>query len=237
MIRFLFITISLCLSTSTWAADIEVGNAGALRNFMHKGDLSAKFSLSELKGKDHVYALGAVENLKGEIQVFDGIPSVTFANNGEVFFDNSFKRNASLIVYTQVPAWQDVTIPNEITTRIQFENYLKMAAAKHGLDIEKPLPFLITGKAKFIDWHVIDWDPADKVHTHIKHINSGPHGKIENAEALILGFYSNKHKAVFTHHSSDLHMHFKTKDNTLAGHVDDLELGRDMVLKLPKAGK
>jgi len=96
------------------------------------------------------------------------------------------------------------------------------------------VPFLISGKIKFIDWHVINWDPADKVHTHIKHTNSGPHGRIKDAEVLILGFYSNKHRAIFTHHASDLHMHFKTKDRTLAGHIDDLELGREVVLKLPQ---
>jgi len=226
--------ISLCFCTSTWAAELEVGYAGALYNFMHEGDLSSKFSLTELKGKDHIYALGAVENLKGEIQIFDGKPAVTFAKNGEVIFDNTFKRKASLIVYTQVEVWQDVVIPDETVTRSQFENYLKKAASERGLDIEKPVPFLISGKTKFIDWHVIDWDPADKVHTHTKHTNSGPHGRIEDAEVLILGFYSNRHRAIFTHHASDLHMHFKTNDQTLAGHIDDLKLGREMVLKLPQ---
>ena len=201
---------------------------------MHEGDLSSKFSLSELKGKDHVYALGAVENLKGEIQIFDGKPEVTYASNGEVSFDKSFERNASLIVYTQVPAWQDINIPNEILTRNQLENYIIEQASKYDMDTEKPVPFLLVGKAKFIDWHVIDWDLTDKVHTHIKHTNSGPHGRVEDTAVDILGFYSNKHRAVFTHHASDLHMHFKTKDNRLAGHIDDLELGREMVLRLPQ---
>lgn len=237
MIRLILIALSICFCNSTWAADIEVGHAGALRNFMHKGDLSAKFSLLELKGKDHVYALGAVENLKGEIQIFDGRPAVTFAKNGEVVIDNTFEKNAALIVYTQVAAWQDVSIPADTVTRSQLQNYLKKAASDRGLNIEKPVPFLITGKTKFIDWHVIDWDPADKEHTHAKHINSGPHGRIEKADVLILGFYSNRHRAIFTHHSSDLHMHFNTKNNTLAGHIDDLELGREMVLRLPQAKK
>ncbi len=72
------------------AADIEVGYAGALKNFMHKGDISSKFSLAELEGKSHLYALGAVENLKGEIQIFDGIPSITFSENGVIAIDNTF---------------------------------------------------------------------------------------------------------------------------------------------------
>ena len=237
MRRLIILVLSLCLCNSTWAADIEVGHAGALSNFMREGDLSAKFSLSDLQDKEHVYALGAAENLKGEIQIFDSAPAVTFAKNGKVVVDNTFARNASLIVYTQVSEWQDVTIPDEIVTRSQFENYLKKTASAHGVNIEKPVPFLISGTTKFIDWHVIDWDPNDKIHTHSKHIHSGPHGKIEDTEVIILGFYSNKHRAIFTHHASDLHMHFKTKDNSLAGHIDDLELGHTMLLKLPKTGE
>lgn len=234
MIRLLAVTVvSLLLCTPTWGADIEVRHAGALYNFMHNGDLSSKFSLSELKGKEHIYALGAAENLKGEIQIFDGVPAVTFAKNGKVSFDKTFNRGAALIVYAQVDKWQDVKIPKDVVSRSQLEIYVKKAAAENGLDIEKPVPFLISGKARFIDWHVIDWDEEDTEHSHRKHIESGPHGRVENPEVIILGFYSNKHKAIFTHHSSDLHMHFKTNDNTLAGHIDDIEVGHDMVLRLP----
>lgn len=71
-------------------------------------------------------------------------------------------------------------------------------------------------------------------HSHSKHITSGPHGRLEDAEALILGFYSNRHKGIFIQHSTNVHMHFKTIDSKLAGHVDDIELGQDMVLKLPR---
>jgi len=227
------LAILLFFCNLTHAEDIKVGYAGALKNFMLKGDISSKFSLSELKDKDHIYALGAVENLKGEIQIFDGVSLVTFAENGKLNFDNTFKKNAALIVYAQVPEWKETNIPGEIITRSQLENHIQKAAIENGVNIEKPFPFLITGKAKFIDWHVIDWKQGDMEHTHIKHIKSGPNGRLEGIEAVVLGFYSNKHKTIFTHHSTNLHMHFKTKDNKLAGHIDDVELGQEMLLKLP----
>ena len=50
----------------------------------------------------------------------------------------------------------------------------------------------------------------------------------------ILGFYSEAHKGVFTHHDSNLHMHFKTETVNLAGHVDYIFLGSNMTLKLPE---
>ena len=38
---------------------------GALKNIMHKGDLSAHASLSDFETTESLYALGAVEKLKG----------------------------------------------------------------------------------------------------------------------------------------------------------------------------
>jgi acetolactate decarboxylase len=49
----------------------------------------------------------------------------------------------------------------------------------------------------------------------------------------MLGFYSNAHHAIFTHHMTNMHIHVKTTDNKIAGHVDDLTLGKGMILKLP----
>ncbi|MFT5752401.1 MAG: alpha-acetolactate decarboxylase, partial [Dokdonia sp.] len=37
-----------------------------------------------------------------------------------------------------------------------------------------------------------------------------------------------------THHSTNMHMHFKTDDDTMAGHVDDLVLDKKFILKLPR---
>ena len=56
-----------CSTPSPEDTSFEVAFKGALKNIMHKGDLSANISLSELADIDHLYALGAVENLKGEI--------------------------------------------------------------------------------------------------------------------------------------------------------------------------
>ena len=50
----------------------------------------------------------------------------------------------------------------------------------------------------------------------------------------ILGFFSKQHEGVFTHNGSNTHMHFRTDDVSLAGHVDGIFLGENMTLKLPK---
>lgn len=70
-------------------------------------------------------------------------------------------------------------------------------------------------------------------HTHEKHINAGLKGKIMNENIEIIGFYSDSHHRIFTHHTTNVHMHFKSQNDKLAGHVDTIKLGRRMILKLP----
>ena len=224
---------SLLFSVSVYAGENQVNYAGALKNFMRKGDISAKISLQNLEGKKGLYALGAFENLKGEIQIFDAAPYNSLVLDGKLTFDTSFQKNASLLVYAQVKAWQDLPIPENISSHEQLESYITKISIEKNINADEPFPFLITGNAKLINWHVINWNKSDKIHTHRKHIESGLNGSLENTNVTVLGFYSSKHKAIFTHHTTNMHMHFKTEDNNIAGHIDKFEPGKNMVLMIP----
>ena len=231
----LLIAISIAISLSFIPSNsFKVEYKGALKNMMHKGDLSSKAHLKDYQNTLHLYALGAIENLKGEIQIFDSKSYNTSVVDNSLKFDPSFDKNACLLVYASVEAWETISIPNTIISYEQFEKYIAKTAKKHGIDIHQPFPFLVEGTAKSFDWHVINWKDGDTEHSHEKHITSGLHGTISNREVQMLGFYSNAHHTIFTHHTTNMHIHVKTNDDKIAGHVDHLELGNGMVLKLPK---
>jgi acetolactate decarboxylase len=213
----------------------KVQHSGALRSIMHKGDISSKVELSILDGKKNIYALGALGNLKGEVQILNSRPLSTYVSKeGKLKFDKSYSKSATLLVYAQVPSWESYKIPNDIKTRTQFEKYLEQQAKTHGIDLNHAFPFLIEGKLKMNSWHVINWDSSDTVHTHQKHIESGIHKKSKNMDvAIMLGFYSQNHVGVFTHHTTNMHIHFVSKDQKAGGHSDDMILGSGMILKLP----
>lgn len=232
-----FLTIAClgfaCRTQPDAAAPFQVGYQGALKNMMHQGDISAKADLADFQGTAHFYALGAAENLKGEIQIFDSAPLNTRVADGQLVFEPTFQPKAALLVYASVPQWQSVPIPADIPSYAELETFIEQAAAELGINVSEPFPFLIEGSPASFDWHVIDWKEGDKEHSHEKHKNSGLHGTEINRSVEILGFYSNAHHAIFTHHSTNMHLHFTTTDHTLAGHLDDLIPGTDMVLKLP----
>jgi len=235
MIKYLLIllTILTVISCETDNNKYKVEYKGALKNMMHAGDVSAKANLKDFQNSKHFYALGAFENLKGEIQIFNGEPFNTIVVKDKLTFDKSFEKKASLIVYASVNKWESIKIPEDVVTYEQLEIYIAQAAKEHHINIEAPFPFLIEGTLESFDWHVINWKEGDTEHSHEKHINSGLHGTIKNRKVEMLGFYSNAHHAIFTHHTTNMHIHVKTVDNKLAGHVDGLTLGKGMILKLP----
>ena len=215
--------------SKTW----EVRYAGALKKMMKKGDISAKADLADFKNTEHLYAIGAMEDLNGEIQIIDGESFNTMVVDSTLIFDQSFDKKATLLVYVTIPSWTSYDIPDHVKTYGALEEFVGSTAKQHNINHKEPFPFLLEGNATSFDWHVINWKDGDTKHTHDKHIRSGLHGTIENQEAQYVGFYSDSHHRIFTHHTTNMHIHVKTSDNTIAGHMDDLELGTDMKLLLP----
>jgi len=232
--------IQLVLLLSIYSCNTQenvlVEYKGALRDIMHKGDLSAKANLKDFENLKGLYALGAVENLKGEILILDGVPYISSCEIKDSLKINTLKKTfntkAALLVYSQVNNWMDIKIPFDVQTYQQLEDFISAEAKHQGIDINEPFPFLINGNFDSFDWHVIDWKDGDLEHSHEKHIKAGLHGTKHNTKGTVLGFYSNKHHAIYTHHTTNMHLHIKTNENDLVAHVDDLMLGTEMILKL-----
>jgi len=236
MKTYKYFLFAIIISFLTWGCnskqEVEVLHSGALMELM-SGNLGATVSLNDLATKDHLYALGALEQLQGEILVMDGAVYVSTVNDSTVRMSNGWGQKAALLVYSEVANWIEVEIPPDLKVQKDLEAFVKGIAGTLGIDTDKPFPFLLEGEVERLDWHVINWDVTDKVHTHEKHQNAGLNGKLTDEAVTILGFYSEAHKGIFTHHSSNMHLHFKGIDGAIAGHVDDLVLSERMKLKLP----
>jgi acetolactate decarboxylase len=224
---FLFLVITGCKE------DFKVVHFGELRKVMKQNDLSAHIDFKNHEDKEHLYALGALENLKGELIVLDGIPYQILADNDSVIIEEDFDFKAAFAVTVNVKKWKEFPVPKHIRSKKDLEEFVFEKANSEGLYVNKPFPFLLEGLISSITWHVVNWPEEDSEHTHEKHVKSGPNGTNIDEVITLLGFYSDQHHGVFTHHSTNLHMHFLRKDEQLGGHVDNLVLGGNMFLKLP----
>lgn len=233
IITLTILTVFSCSTSLDKDESFKVKYQGALKNIMHKGDISAQADLAHFQDSEYFYALGAVENLKGELLILDSKPFISSVQDQKLTISNSFEHKATLLVYASVDKWTSSTVPHNVSTYEDLEKHIEQTAKDNGINTDEPFPFLINGQVKSFDWHVIDWKGGDTEHSHEKHINSGLHGTLTDQDVEILGFYSNSHHAIFTHHTTNMHLHVKTTDNSTSGHLDGLTLGQGMTLQLP----
>ncbi len=204
---------------------VDVSSYGTLRGLMGH-DLGGKVRLADLENGSDLYGLGAAEGLTGELLILAGQPFWTSVHGEELVTRKTLEVSAALLVVARVSDWQEINLPDSIGTQEDLEKYL--LGWNHG----DPFPFMLQGEIAGLDWHVINWDPEDHVHTHEKHKSSGFSSHVDQPMAItILGFHSTRHQGVFTHHSTTLHMHGQVDDHV--GHVDSIVLSPGMSLKLP----
>lgn len=216
---------------SQWQPNVTY--EGALRNIMRENNLSAHLHFEDFPLRSTIYALGAFEDLKGEILVLRGESYSTRAVADEVRFIDLENESAAFMVWAEVEKWQGFEVPDSVLSFTELENFTALQANNFGIDQTKPFPFGLTGTVAELSWHVIDWPEDDTVHTHEKHMVTGPHGVLTGIPAEILGFYSDSHHGIFTHHSSNMHLHFVSQPPLYSGHVDDLTLSPGSTLWLP----
>ena len=230
----------LLLALAALAADPPIGgdaayrvkSGGEMRNVMQKGDLDARVDCASLRGLKGLYALGPVEGLKGEITILDGKPAVTAVRDGKPAVSEDWPK-ACFLVYAQVERWQTVELPKGVESLDHLQEFVQNAAKQAGLDAEKPFPFLVTGTPKRVKYHVV-WKTDGLPHTKELHAKAKLPFEVAGREVQMVGFYSDKHHGVFTHHDANIHVHVRTTDGKDAGHVDAAELVSGMTLHLPK---
>ncbi len=203
LILFACCTVLSCQTSNKNSVPNKVGYNGALKNFMHDADVSAKVDLDDFKNIPNFYALGALENLKGEIQIFNSEPFITSVEGNSLKFDKTFTKKASLLVYASVKEWDSILIPKNIKSYEHLESYIEKVADEKGINTNEPFPFLLEGLINSFDWHVINWRDGDTIHSHKKHKSVGMRGSMNNRNVEMLGFYSNAHQTIFTHSNTN----------------------------------
>lgn len=222
--------LSACDSSNS---DWQVENHGVLREIMREQKINANADLKDYDNLANLYALGALEGLAGEILVMDGRPLNSMAKSGVLVFDKSFDQKATLLVSSQVKNWERISLKAKVNNLQELQTLIAKEAAAYGLNISEPFPFMLTGDFQSIAWHVINAKEAQE-QSHEAFKKAGLKGESSFQSAKVLGFYSEQHEGIFTHHGSFLHMHFINSDETIMGHVDDLVNDVEFELLLPR---
>jgi acetolactate decarboxylase len=225
-------SISAPGSVSESHTDYTVKWVGAQRDVL-QGDISGHIALTSVSGLQNLYALGPVERLRGEISIFDSIPSISRITDGGLATASDFNVSACFLVYVQVKAWRGVTIPIAIADEATLESYIVKAASELGIDVIEPFPFLINGTPERAMFHVLD--KRDRLpHNPELHQKAKVRFVVQWEPVEVIGFYSNRHRGVFTPGDSNLHMHVKNADGRMSGHLEKIQFERGATLAVPR---
>jgi acetolactate decarboxylase len=207
--------------------------AGSVREAIMMGKRDAVLDLRTLKGKPHLWGLGALEGLSGEATIADGRPALARVAEGHtVQVTENYDGSVPFFVWAEVPAWQTIPLPPEISSYAELETFVGEAAQK--TELTQAFPFMIRGRPKLIEFHVVDAKPdtppgmaaLQKVQVQFE---------LRQMQVTLVGFWSSTHQGIFTMQGSNMHVHFQTADNKISGHVQSLDFTQnELVLSLPK---
>ena len=208
----------------------EVTIVGAMKDAMWKGELFGKVQLDTLPKKAPLFGIGPVAYMRGEIMLLDGKTYVS-----EVTSDSTMSVSiipevaAPFFVYAEVSEWEEIVIPFEVKTLQDIENFL----VKNTATRNQPVPFMVKGSVSQATIHVQNLPEGTKVTSPQEAHQGQVSYKITDAPVTMVGFFSEEHQGVFTHHDTFLHIHLLNDEQDMMGHLDAVSLKKARLF-LPK---
>jgi acetolactate decarboxylase len=199
----------------------DVKFVGEFRKILHDADLSSKIRLDTL-AHEHLFAIGVVDSLKGEVVIVNGKPLISSIKNTYVRADTTFKHQAAMLVYAYVKNWKVITLEQDLNNIEELEAMIKRLASENGMDVSKPFPFMVKTWVKNMSSQVIDWQSgvSHTAETHSQFAHELWHSA---SIAMLAGFYSENHKGIFTSFENKINVYAVTSDPITCGHLQTIE--------------
>jgi hypothetical protein len=131
---------------------------GSQRQTIMTGDRAAHLNLLTLKGRPHLYGIGPIQGLTGEVTIADSRPSLARVGDDHlVHVTESYEAGVPFFVWAEVSAWQTKELPEDVGTYPELEKFVGEAGATAGLT--QAFPFVLTGRPELIDFHIVNATP------------------------------------------------------------------------------
>jgi acetolactate decarboxylase len=216
---FLALSIAmLFVSCNNFRNSSSIKVVGQMRDVMWKGELAGKISTDSLSDPN-AYGLGPIEYLSGEVLLFEG---QTFISK---VIDSAIHRvtpvsavKAPFFVYAKESHLKSLSVePLELSLKSTEELIDTLY-----FDYDKPLLVRIDGVFQEVTLHSVNLPVGSSVSSPDQAHKGLTQYSYKNINGSIIGFFSRKHKAIFTHHDSFFHAHFISDNRKIMGHVDSV---------------
>ena len=204
---------------------------GSQKDFI-AGKAPEPVSLQRFAGLESLYAVGPLEDARGEISIYDSAPLISEVRDGQASVGIDFSRRAAFLVYAIVENWRRAAVRRGIAGEQQLGEQLLPFAVESGIDVDQPFPFLVHCHVEEATFHVLCNQSAGEYSPEL-HEKAKVRFPIADESVEIVGLYSRRHRGIFTPRDSDFHMHVRTLDNRLSGHLETFGSPQGMTLYLP----
>jgi acetolactate decarboxylase len=231
LMLLLFSDIALCSGIATAQRKNEVKIVGEMKNVMRKGQLYGTIHLDTIASKKHLYGMGPVEYLTGEVLIIDGKSyKSTVVNDIAMKVEATYDIKSPFFGYTNISKWTTLALPDSILSFQQLEAYLDKLTKSS----QRPFFFKLAGTVTQATIHIVNLPKDTKVSSPEEAHHGKVNYKLTNETCDIIGFFSTEHKTIFTHQSTFLHMHLITSDRLKMGHLDEVAFKKGSItLYLP----
>lgn len=208
--------------------------AGGRDIMLQEQDFSAKADLDSLKNIKGLMALGPIENLKGEITIFDGVVYTGTMENDEAVYRKDSVVKAVFLAYGSADLYSAVEVKEPIKELKRIEDFIREKAIENGLDLEKSFPFYMEAQVEDLDYHIM-FKEGEGMHGHQAHQKAKRKFKLDSSKVKIVGVWANsQEEGIYTHNGSRIHLHFINEETLASGHIDGVQLLRGSKLFLPQ---
>lgn len=224
----------LLFSCNTAPNDLEVH--GALKAMFQQGQTGTTVTLDTLLPNPNLYAVGALTELSGEITIIGGQTYLSYPQSDGTARAEAWTQSdagATLLVSGEVDEWVHIVTPHAIPWE-KFDYAITKLAAGAMLNLNGRWPFMLEGTFEDLEWHVIDGSRLKGGGTsHKDHLAASVQSKLDSTKAKLIGFYSPRDRAIFTHHDSTTHVHCVLEDPLATGHVDHVTIPKGTLVSFP----
>ncbi|MEZ4790107.1 MAG: acetolactate decarboxylase [Flavobacteriales bacterium] len=218
-LRLSHVISAVLISVASYAQNGPVIATGAMRNTMFNGQLAGLILLDSI-AKPGTYGIGPAEFLRGELLLWDGHPYRAIAKGDNAMqVDERPEIKAPFFVHQTVQEWHAVALPDSVVDLGTLNAFL---TARFGA--AQPFAFKLHGVCERVDLHIVDVSPGTAVHGPDDAHRENKHFHLTDRSVDLLGFYSTRHQAVFTHHDTHIHVHAITAERDAMGHVEELAI-------------
>lgn len=209
---------------------VVVHDRGSMSEVL-KDNGEGKIQLSELKNIEHLYALGPLSKLRGEIIIWDSEPFESRSHKGQVQVKSDWNEQAAFLVWASVPKWRKIKVPPAVRSVELLDAWLDSMSGGPNTPLRSQYPFILKGHFGRISWYLANVQDDRTPLSAQKHHMQRFFGQSKNLQAQVLGFYSPAHQGIFIPQGRHCHMHVKVGQDLVA-HLDDFDPHGDSGLTL-----